>query len=72
MERVPGCDDARSSPPPEADSSPARAPPVGSRRDLRGHASRAILSDEQKMLERVLREIPKLTDAVVGADVKAS
>jgi ferritin-like metal-binding protein YciE len=28
-----------------------------------------ILADEQKMLERVLREIPKLTDAVVGADV---
>ncbi|MBA2346862.1 MAG: DUF892 family protein [Solirubrobacterales bacterium] len=30
----------------------------------------SILADEQKMLERVLREIPKLTDAVVRADVK--
>lgn len=29
-----------------------------------------ILADEQKMLERVLREIPKLTEAVVGADVR--
>jgi ferritin-like metal-binding protein YciE len=31
-----------------------------------------ILGDEQKMLERVLRELPKLTDAVVGADVKGN
>ena len=30
----------------------------------------SIRSDEQKMLERVLREIPKLTDAVVRAEVK--
>ena len=30
----------------------------------------SILADEQKMLERILREIPKLTDAVVRADVK--
>src|SRR5436853_5807430 len=30
----------------------------------------SILADEQKMLERVLREIPKLTDAVFRADVK--
>jgi ferritin-like metal-binding protein YciE len=30
----------------------------------------SIRSDEEKMLERVLREIPKLTDAVVGAEVK--
>jgi ferritin-like metal-binding protein YciE len=30
----------------------------------------SIRSDEEKMLERVLREIPKLTDAVVGAAVK--
>ena len=30
----------------------------------------SILADEQKMLERVLREIPKLTEAVVRADVK--
>ncbi|MEA2294260.1 MAG: hypothetical protein QOE86_1899 [Solirubrobacteraceae bacterium] len=30
----------------------------------------SIRADEQRMLERVLREIPKLTDAVVTADVK--
>jgi len=30
----------------------------------------SILADEQKMLQRILREIPKLTDAVVRADVK--
>ncbi len=30
----------------------------------------SILADEQKMLERVLTEIPKLTDAVVRAEVK--
>jgi ferritin-like metal-binding protein YciE len=30
----------------------------------------AIRADEEKMLERVLREIPKLTDAVFRADVK--
>ena len=30
----------------------------------------SILGDEQRMLERVGREIPKLTDAVVGADVE--
>ena len=29
----------------------------------------SILADEEKMLERVMREIPKLTDAVVRADV---
>lgn len=29
----------------------------------------SIRSDEEKMLARVMREIPKLTDAVVGADV---
>jgi len=29
----------------------------------------SILADERKMLERVLREIPKLTDAVFRADV---
>jgi ferritin-like metal-binding protein YciE len=29
----------------------------------------SILAEEERMLERVLREIPKLTDAVVGADV---
>ena len=32
----------------------------------------SILADEQQMLERVLREIPKLTDAVFGADVKGN
>ncbi len=32
--------------------------------------AKSILADEQKMLERILREIPKLTDAVVRADVK--
>jgi len=30
----------------------------------------SIRADEQRMLERILREIPKLTDAVVKADVK--
>jgi len=30
----------------------------------------SIRSDEEKMLDRVLREIPKLTDAVVRAEVK--
>ena len=30
----------------------------------------SILVDEQKMLDRVLREIPKLTDAVVGAELE--
>ncbi len=30
----------------------------------------SIRADEEKMLARILREIPKLTDAVVGADVK--
>jgi ferritin-like metal-binding protein YciE len=29
----------------------------------------SIRADEEKMLQRILREIPKLTDAVVGADV---
>jgi len=29
----------------------------------------SILADEEKMLQRVMREIPKLTDAVVRADV---
>ena len=29
----------------------------------------SIRADEEKMLARILREIPKLTDAVVGADV---
>jgi ferritin-like metal-binding protein YciE len=30
----------------------------------------SILTDEQTMLDRIVRELPKLTDAVVGADVK--
>ncbi len=30
----------------------------------------SILADEEKMLQRILREIPKLTEAVVRADVK--
>jgi ferritin-like metal-binding protein YciE len=30
----------------------------------------SIRGDEEGMLERILREIPKLTDAVVGADIK--
>jgi ferritin-like metal-binding protein YciE len=30
----------------------------------------SIRGDEEKMLERIVREIPKLTDAVVGADVE--
>ena len=30
----------------------------------------SIRADEERMLERVLREIPKLTEAVVGADVR--
>jgi hypothetical protein len=32
----------------------------------------SIRADEEKMLERVLREIPKLTDAVVRADVNGN
>jgi ferritin-like metal-binding protein YciE len=32
----------------------------------------SIRADEEKMLDRVLREIPKLTDAVVRADVKGN
>src|SRR3954452_25489419 len=30
----------------------------------------SILADEEKMLKRVLRELPKLTDAVVRADIE--
>ena len=32
----------------------------------------SILADEEKMLARVMREIPKLTDAVVDSDVKGN
>ncbi|MGB0091507.1 MAG: DUF892 family protein [Solirubrobacteraceae bacterium] len=30
----------------------------------------SILGDEERTLERIMREIPKLTDAVIGADVE--
>ena len=43
------------------------AAPVGDTQTARLAAS--ILADEERMLERVLREIPKLTDAVVRADI---
>ncbi len=32
--------------------------------------ARSIRSDEERMLERIMREIPKLTDAVVGAEIE--
>jgi ferritin-like metal-binding protein YciE len=38
--------------------------------DVTADLAAKVLADEQKMLERVLREIPRLTDAVVGADVR--
>ena len=38
--------------------------------DVTADLAHGILAEEQKMLERVLREIPKLTDAVVRAEVK--
>jgi ferritin-like metal-binding protein YciE len=38
--------------------------------DATAQLAASIRADEEKMLERVLREIPKLTDAVVGAEVK--
>jgi len=31
--------------------------------------ARSIRDDEERMLERIMREIPRLTDAVIGADV---
>lgn len=34
--------------------------------------AKSIRADEEKMLERILRVIPKLTDAVVAADVKGN
>jgi ferritin-like metal-binding protein YciE len=43
---------------------------VGDERTAKLAAS--IRADEEKMLERVLTEIPKLTDAVVRADVKGN
>ena len=48
------------------DRAPGRAPSATTRpRKL----AASIRADEEKMLARVLREIPKLTDAVVGAEV---
>ena len=38
--------------------------------DVTADLAQGILAEEKKMLERVLREIPKLTDAVVRAEVK--
>ena len=32
----------------------------------------SIRADEEKMLERIMRELPKLTDAVVGADIRGN
>jgi len=43
---------------------------VGDERTAKLAAS--IRADEQRMLERIIREIPKLTDAVVGSDVKGN
>jgi ferritin-like metal-binding protein YciE len=40
--------------------------------DITARLAASIRADEEKMLERVLREIPKLTDAVVGADVEGN
>ena len=37
--------------------------------DTTARLAASIRADEERMLERVLREIPQLTDAVVGADV---
>lgn len=41
---------------------------VGDERTAKLAAS--IRDDEERMLERIMREIPKLTDAVIGADVE--
>jgi ferritin-like metal-binding protein YciE len=38
--------------------------------DTTARLAASIRTDEERMLARVLREIPKLTDAVVGADVR--
>jgi ferritin-like metal-binding protein YciE len=38
--------------------------------DQTARLAASIRADEEKMLARVLREIPKLTDAVAGADIK--
>ncbi len=34
--------------------------------------AKSILAEEQKMLDRILKEIPKLTRAVVGADIRGN
>jgi ferritin-like metal-binding protein YciE len=38
--------------------------------DETAELAQGILAEEERMLERVMREIPKLVDAVVGAEVK--
>lgn len=38
--------------------------------DVTAQLAASIRADEEKMLDRILREIPKLTDAVVRADVE--
>ena len=38
--------------------------------DVTARLAASIRADEERMLARVLREIPKLTEAVVGADVR--
>ena len=40
--------------------------------DETAELAKSILADEERMLQRILREIPRLTDAVVGADVKGN
>ena len=55
----------RSRPTPRSSGSRAR---VGD--DETAKLAASIRADEEKMLERVMGELPKLTDAVVGADVK--
>jgi ferritin-like metal-binding protein YciE len=40
--------------------------------DATAKLAASILVDERKMLDRVLKELPKLTDAVVRADVKGN
>jgi ferritin-like metal-binding protein YciE len=40
--------------------------------DRTAELAASIRADEEKMLQRVLRELPKLTDAVVRADVKGN
>ena len=49
------------------DRAPRAAPSATTRR---AKLAASILADEEQMLERILREIPKLTDAVVRAEVE--